>query len=68
MTQSQRKLAGAVLLPVSVIAWAVLGTWLYLAFLTSAPWWVHLPYFIVAGMGWMLPAMVLVRWMARPDP
>jgi len=24
-------------------------------------------YYIVAGLGWVLPAMPLVSWMARPD-
>ena len=25
-------------------------------------------YFVVAGLGWVLPAMPLIRWMSRPDP
>ena len=24
-------------------------------------------YYVVAGLGWVLPAMLLVRWMTRPD-
>jgi hypothetical protein len=24
-------------------------------------------YYIVAGLGWVLPAMPLISWMARPD-
>ena len=24
-------------------------------------------YYIVAGLGWVLPAMPLIRWMSRPD-
>ena len=24
-------------------------------------------YYVVAGLGWVLPAMLLVSWMARPD-
>jgi hypothetical protein len=24
-------------------------------------------YYVVAGLGWVLPAMPLVRWMSRPD-
>jgi glucose dehydrogenase len=25
-------------------------------------------YFIIAGLAWLPPAMLLVRWMQRPDP
>jgi uncharacterized membrane protein YbhN (UPF0104 family) len=67
MTQRTRKLIGAVLSVVSIVVWACVATSIYLAFPPDLPWFVLLPYFIVAGMGWMLPAMVLVRWMARPD-
>lgn len=28
---------------------------------------VHAVYFIAAGLLWLPPAMVLVRWMQRPD-
>lgn len=66
MTQSQRKLAGALLLPLSITLWAVGATWIYLAFLQSTPWWVHLPYFAIAGLGWLWPAMRIVAWMSRP--
>jgi len=24
-------------------------------------------YYVVAGLGWVLPAMPLIKWMARPD-
>jgi len=24
-------------------------------------------YYVVAGMGWVLPAMPIVSWMSRPD-
>jgi hypothetical protein len=25
-------------------------------------------YFVIAGLAWLPPAMLLVRWMQRPDP
>lgn len=68
MTQSQRKLAGSLLLTASIVAWAVLATGIYLVALVQAPWWVQVIYFAIAGLGWLWPAMVLIRWMARPDP
>jgi hypothetical protein len=24
-------------------------------------------YYVVAGLGWVLPAMPLIKWMSRPD-
>jgi hypothetical protein len=24
-------------------------------------------YYVVAGLGWVLPAMPLIRWMSKPD-
>ena len=29
---------------------------------------IEILFYAVAGVGWVLPAMPLVRWMARPDP
>ena len=30
--------------------------------------WIAAIYYVVAGIGWVLPAMPLIRWMSRPDP
>ena len=67
MTQSNRKLIGTLLTLTSIVAWLVIGTWIYLALLQEQAWFVHILYFLVAGMGWLLPAMALIRWMAKPD-
>lgn len=68
MSQRNRKLIGAFLLVISVVGWAILGTWGYLLLPEGLPGAVLIIYFIFAGMGWMLPAMALIRWMARPNP
>jgi len=67
MTQSNRKLIGGLLCVASIVVWACLATSVYLAFPPELPWFVLIVYFIIAGMGWLLPAMALVRWMAKPD-
>ncbi|WP_449396176.1 DUF2842 domain-containing protein [Devosia riboflavina] len=67
MTQRNRKLIGALLCVASIVAWACLATSVYLAFPPELPWYVLIAYFIVAGMGWLFPAMAIVRWMAKPD-
>ena len=67
MTQSNRKLLGAFLLVGSIIGWSVLATAVYLLLPEGLPGLVLIAFFIVAGMGWVLPAMPLIKWMARPD-
>jgi uncharacterized membrane protein YbhN (UPF0104 family) len=56
MTQRTRKLIGALLCVISIVVWASLATSVYLAFPPELPWFVLIGYFIVAGMGWCLPA------------
>ena len=67
MTQRTRKLIGALLLPISIIVWSVLATAIYLTLPEGLPGLVLIAYFVVAGMGWLLPSMVIIRWMAKPD-
>lgn len=67
MTQRNRKLVGTFLLVASLIVWASLATSVYLALPPDLPWWILIPYFMVAGMGWLLPSMWIIRFMAKPD-
>lgn len=62
-----RKLIGAVALLVLVIVWALLAMALAQSALTSVSDWIAAIYYVVAGLGWVLPAMPLIRWMSRPD-
>ena len=61
-----RKLIGAVALLVLVVVWALLAMALAQSALTSVSGWVAAIYYVIAGLGWVLPAMPLVRWMSRP--
>ena len=67
MTQRNRKLIGALLSVLSIAVWCVLATSIYLTFPPELPWYVLIVYFLMAGMGWVFPAMAIVRWMAKPD-
>jgi hypothetical protein len=67
MNQRSRKLLGAWLLLISIVGWCVAATAIYLALPEGLPGLVLIGFFIVAGMGWLLPAMWIIRWMARPD-
>jgi hypothetical protein len=67
MKQRNRKALGIWLILGSIIAWLSVFTSIYLAFPPDLPGWVLMPYFIVAGMGWLFPAMWIIRFMAKPD-
>ena len=61
-----RKLVGTVLLVFLVVVWALLA----MAFAQSrireaaAAW--QMLYYVVAGLGWVIPAALVIRWMERP--
>ena len=63
----QRKLIGAVALIALVVVWALVAMALAQTVLTSISGFVAAIYYVVAGLGWVLPAMPLIRWMSRPD-
>ena len=67
MTQRSRKLVGVFLITGSIMAWLSIFTSVYLALPPDLPAWLLLPYFTLAGLGWVFPAMGIIRWMARPD-
>ena len=60
-----RKLIGTVALFVLVIVWALVA----MAVAQFPPifnnGWVAAVYYVVVGIGWVLPAMPLVRWMLK---
>jgi uncharacterized protein DUF2842 len=68
MSIRTRKLIGAVALLALVIVWGLLAMALAQSVLTNINGWVATIYYIVAGLGWVLPAMPLISWMAKPDP
>jgi hypothetical protein len=63
-----RKLIGSLALLVLIAAWTMLSMALaYAVFRVEVPILAAV-YYVVAGIGWVLPAMPLVSWMLRPDP
>ena len=67
MTIRTRKFFGAIALIVLAASWALVGMavaqmpWLARSGLLQAV------FYVVAGMGWVLPAMPLIKWMSRKD-
>ena len=67
MSIRTRKLIGTVLLLLLVSAWGLLAMALAQSVLTDINGFVAAVYYVVAGLGWVLPAMPLISWMSRPD-
>ncbi|MCV0396397.1 MAG: DUF2842 domain-containing protein [Rhizobiaceae bacterium] len=61
-----KKLIGSVLLVALVIVYAVVATLFAVARLAESHWLVHLAYFFFTGFLWVLPAMLIIKWMAGP--
>ena len=61
-----RKFIGAVALFVLVLAWALIAMAVaqFPAIRDSTV--LSILYYVIAGLGWVLPAMPLVSWMSRP--
>ena len=67
MSIRTRKLIGTVALLVLVTVWGLLAMALAQSVLTDINGFVAAIYYVVAGLGWVLPAMPLIKWMAKPD-
>jgi hypothetical protein len=62
-----RKLIGTVGLLVLVTVWALLAMALAQFALRAQSGIVVMLFYAVAGLGWVLPAMPIISWMAKPD-
>lgn len=62
MTPSWRKPAGMLIILTLIVVWcvaivsasAIVGGW---------PWWLQLPFYLIAGIVWILPLKPLLLWM-----
>ena len=67
MTIRTRKFLGAIALLLVAAVWSLTGM-----VVAQMPWLarsglLQAIFYVVAGMGWVLPAMPIVSWMSRPD-
>ncbi len=63
-----RKLLGTVFLVWFVATYAVLATAFASLYLAESAAYVHLFYFLVTGVLWVVPAALVIRWMEGPKP
>ncbi|MCT8999061.1 DUF2842 domain-containing protein [Chelativorans intermedius] len=62
-----RKFVGMLALLALVVLYALVSTAVAVAVLAERGTLVHLAYYLVTGLLWVLPAMLLIRWMeGRP--
>ncbi|OAI90057.1 hypothetical protein AYO27_01050 [Rhizobium sp. GHKF11] len=61
-----RSLIGTIVIICLVVVYALVATAIASAALAQSPWWVHLAYFVLTGILWILPAMLIIKWMAGP--
>lgn len=66
MTPRHRKLIGAVLLLALVIIWSLAGVAVAQAPALKESRLLAFAFYVIAGMGWVLPAMPLIKWMSQP--
>ena len=62
-----RKLIGAVLLLVLLVVWVLIGMVFAQNPVMAENRLLAAVYYVVVGLGWVLPAMPIIRWMVRPD-
>lgn len=61
-----KKFIGTILIIILVSVYAIVATTIATLALSNSPWYVHLLYFLFSGVLWILPAMLVIRWMAGP--
>jgi hypothetical protein len=62
-----RKFLGTIALLVLVTVWSLLGMTVAQTPWLAASGFLQAIFYVVAGIGWVLPAMPIVSWMSRPD-
>ena len=67
MTIRIRKLIGAFVLIALVVTWALVAMTLAQSAIIKSNRIIETIYYVLAGLGWVLPAMPLIRWMTRPN-
>lgn len=67
MSSSLRKLIGTLILVITIPVYGLIAMVVAVAVLPGVNFWWQLVYYVVAGLLWVLPAGLLISWMAKPD-
>jgi hypothetical protein len=66
MTHSRRKLAGTLLLVALVLVYVLVATVVGTALVPRGNRIAEFIYYAIAGLAWVPPAGLIIRWMHRP--
>ncbi|MEM1047765.1 MAG: DUF2842 domain-containing protein [Pseudomonadota bacterium] len=67
MTPKIRKLIGTLIIVPFVTVYALAAMMLASALLPETSWQVQLLYYSVAGLAWVLPTGLIIKWMSKPE-
>jgi uncharacterized protein DUF2842 len=67
MHSRTRKLIGTIVLLLCLAVYATVAAVIGAGRIAQAPQWVQFAFFLTAGLAWVIPAGLLIRWMQRPD-
>jgi hypothetical protein len=67
MSARTRKLIGTIVLVIFLGAYAWVAVVIGAGRISHASHWLQFAFFLAAGLLWVLPAGLLIRWMQRPD-
>ncbi len=59
-----KKIIGTFFIIILVVIYALVAVAIASATLADAPWYAHLAYFAFTGFLWVVPAMVIIKWMS----
>jgi hypothetical protein len=62
-----RKLIGTIVLLIFLSIYVMAAVSIGARHVVAARAWVQLAYFLAAGIAWVVPAGLLIRWMQRPE-
>lgn len=66
MSQSTRKLIGTIVMVVLLVTYVLAAMVIVSYAVEDAPWWQSVIYAAIAGLLWIVPAALVIRWMVRP--
>lgn len=67
MKMRTRKLAGTLILVMFLTVYALAAMMAAMILQVNASKAVELAYYVVAGLLWVIPAGVIIKWMQKPD-
>lgn len=68
MTIRTRKFIGTIALVALIVLYGLTAMVYTATHLEGASRLVQLVTYVIAGLGWVIPAAFLVKWMQKPDP